>query len=67
MGKFAMMSGNTVQNIIIADDKEETEKALQCILIEFTDEDSIGIGFLYDEETQKFYIPASEINIEEVG
>jgi hypothetical protein len=47
MATFAMMSGNTVDNIIMADDKEATESALRCILIEFTPKNPAGIGWIY--------------------
>ena len=54
---FAMMSGDTVDNIIMADDKEATEQALRCTLIEFTPENPAGIGWTYDAETGKFNPP----------
>ena len=57
---FAMMSGNTVDNIIMADDKEATEQALRCTLIEFTPENPAGIGWTYDAETGKFNPPVVE-------
>lgn len=61
MATFAMMSGNTVENIIVADDKEATETALRCTLIEFTIENPAGIGWSYDSDTGKFNPPlASE-------
>lgn len=52
-----MMSGNIVSNIIMADDKEATEAALNCTLIEYTAENPAGIGWTYDEETGKFNPP----------
>ena len=52
-----MMSGNTVTNIIVADNKEETEAVLSCTLIEYTEENPAGIGFTYDEETGNFIPP----------
>ena len=57
MPTFAMMSGNTVDNIIMADDKEATEAALRCTLIEFTPENPAGIGWSYDPETGVFTEP----------
>jgi len=54
MATFAMMSGNTVSNVIVADDKEATEAALGCTLIEYTPENPAGIGWSYDPETGKF-------------
>jgi hypothetical protein len=52
-----MMSGNSVSNVIVADDKEATEAALGCVLIEYTPENPAGIGWTYDLETGKFEAP----------
>jgi len=52
-----MMSGNTVENIIMADNKEETETILRCILIELEPNNFISIGYTYDPETGKFTEP----------
>jgi len=60
MPTFAMMSGDTVDNIIMADDKEATEQALRCTLIEFTPDNPAGIGYIYDAETGKFNPPVVE-------
>ena len=57
MATYAMMSGNSVSNVIIADDKEATEAALNCTLIEFTPDNPAGIGWTYDPETGKFVAP----------
>ena len=57
MPTFAMMSGNTVDNIVMADDKQATEAALRCTLIEFTPESPAGIGWSYDPETGVFTAP----------
>lgn len=57
MATYAMMAGNTVSNIIMADDKEATEAALNCTLIEITAENLGGIGWTYDPETGKFVAP----------
>jgi hypothetical protein len=66
MPTFAMMGGNTVSNIIMADDKEATEAALNCTLIEYTTENPAGIGWTYDEETGKFSPPPPTPTPEEV-
>lgn len=60
MPTFAMMGGNSVTNIIMADDKEATEAALNCTLIEYTAENPAGIGYTYDEETGRFIPPVVE-------
>jgi hypothetical protein len=57
MPTFAMMNGNTVENIIMADNKEETEAALRCTLVELTAENPAGIGWSYDPETGTFSAP----------
>jgi uncharacterized protein YbjT (DUF2867 family) len=57
MPTFAMMSGNTVETIIMADDKEATEEALRCVLIEYTAENPAGVGWTYDPETGRFEAP----------
>ena len=57
MATYAMMNGNTVDNIVIADDKEATEAALNCVLIEYTSDNPAGIGWTYDFETNKFIKP----------
>ena len=56
MGTYAMMSGNTVSNVIVADNKEATEAALNCTLVEFTPENPAGIGWTMDEDG-KFHPP----------
>jgi hypothetical protein len=65
MATYAMMAGNSVSNIIVADDKEATEAALHCTLIEITPENSGGIGWTYDPETGKFIAPPVEEETEE--
>lgn len=65
MATFAMMNGNTVSNTIVADDKEVTEAALRCTLIEYTAENPAGIGWTYDPETGRFIPPAEEEITEE--
>ena len=54
-----MMSGNTVSNVIVADDKAATEAALNCNLIEYTPENPAGIGWTMDEDG-KFHPPVEE-------
>ena len=60
-----MMSGNSVDNIVMADDKEATEAALRCTLIEFTSDNPAGIGWVYDEVTGTFSAPIVEAEIVE--
>jgi hypothetical protein len=60
MATYAVISGNTVSNVIVADDKETTEAALNCTLVEITSENPAGIGWSYDEATEKFNAPTLE-------
>ena len=62
MGTFAQMSGNTVSNVIMADDKEAVEAALNCVLIEYTTDNPAGIGWVYDPDTNTFNPPSEEGN-----
>jgi hypothetical protein len=57
MGTFAQMSGNTVSNVVMADDKTATEQALHCVLIEYTPENPAGIGWIYNPDTNTFTPP----------
>jgi len=63
MATFAVMSGNMVSNVIVADDKEQAEKDLGVTLIEYTPENSAGIGWTMDE-TGKFNPP---VEVEEAA
>ena len=63
MATFAMMGGNVVSNIIVADDKEATEAALGCTLIEYTAENPAGIGWSYDENTGQFLAPQGPVGL----
>jgi len=54
---FAVMSGNTVSTVIVADNKEQCEAELGVVLIEYTPENPAGIGWIYDETTGKFTAP----------
>jgi hypothetical protein len=57
MGTYAVMSGNTVSNVIVADDAEDASNALHATLIEYTSENPAGIGWTYDQETGAFTAP----------
>ena len=60
MATFAVMGGNTVSTVIVADNKEETEAALGVVLIEYTPQNPAGIGWIYDEATGTFTAPIVE-------
>jgi len=57
MGTYAVMGGNTVTNVIVADDPQDASNALGAQLIEYTAENPAGIGWTYDESTGKFTAP----------
>jgi len=59
MATFAVMGGNTVSTVIVADNKEQCEAELGVVLIEYTPENPAGIGWTYDETTGKFAAPAA--------
>jgi len=57
MATYAVMGGNTVSNVIVADDKEDAARVMGAELIEYTPENPAGIGWTYDEETGRFTAP----------
>jgi len=57
---FAVMGGNTVSTVIVADNKEQCEAELGVVLIEYTPENPAGIGWTYDETTGTFTAPVVE-------
>ena len=58
MATYAVMGGNIVSNVIVADDKEDAAKVMGAELIEYTAENPAGIGWTYDKETNTFTPPA---------
>ena len=48
MGNYVMIEGNIAINIIVADDKEETESVLNCTLVELTEGLEYQIGWIWD-------------------
>jgi hypothetical protein len=42
-----MMNGASVENVIMADNKESTERALRCTLIPLDDQSPVGMGWQY--------------------
>ena len=60
MATYAVLSDNVVVNIIVSDDKDAIESALQCSLIEYTLENPVSVGWVYDYETSTFTPPLVE-------
>ena len=57
MATFAVMGGDTVSTVIVADNKEQCEAELGVVLIEYTPENPAGIGWIYDEANNRFVAP----------
>jgi hypothetical protein len=51
MKNFAVISGATVTNVIVADTKENAELATNLECIEYTDKNPAGIGWTWDGTT----------------
>lgn len=60
MATYAVMGGNIVSNVIVADDPQDASNVLGAELIEYTYENPAGIGWTYDKETGKFTPPVIE-------
>jgi hypothetical protein len=56
MKTFAVMVGNTVSNVIMAEN-ESVGEVLGITVIEYTPENPAGIGWTYDEATKLFSPP----------
>jgi hypothetical protein len=57
MATFAVMSGNTVSNVVMSDSQQDAELATGSICIEYTTDNPAGIGWTYDESTGIFSPP----------
>lgn len=57
---FAILSGNIVANVIVAESKEIAESIVGSV-IEYDDKNPASIGWEYDETTGKFSAPVVEI------
>lgn len=60
--QFAVISNNLVVNTIIADSKEIAEEVTGLLCIE---NDAVGIGYSYNEETGEFTAPVVEAPVVE--
>jgi len=54
MATFAVMEGNTVTNIILAENIEDAQAITGQTVIEYTEESPAGVGSTYDSATQTF-------------
>lgn len=64
MATYAVMSGNTVSNVIVADDKETAETATNSTCIEYTADNPAAIGWVYDEVSEKFTNPEAVAEVQ---
>lgn len=62
MSNFAVLSGDVVSNIIVADSLEIAEAVTGSICIEYTNENPAGVNFLYNKETKTFTGPVNTFN-----
>lgn len=62
---FAVISGNSISNIIIANTLKDAELVTSSKCIELTDRKSGNIGDTYDAELDEFIAPYVEPIIEE--
>lgn len=58
MANYAVMSGNTVTNVIVCDSKEVAEQVTGATCIEYTNENPAGIGYTWDGSA--FIAPSQE-------
>jgi|688.fasta_scaffold346121_4 hypothetical protein len=59
MAKFAVLNGNKISNVIIADTKEIAENLTNTTCIEILDS-NVGLGYIYDSTTNSFMIESNE-------
>lgn len=59
MATFAVMSGNTVANVILCDTRDVAEQVTGALCIEYTDENPAIIGWILDESSGLFVDPAA--------
>jgi len=55
MATWAVINGNSVSNIIVADTKEVAEAVTNAICVEYTESNPAGIGWTWDGK--KFIAP----------
>lgn len=56
--KYAVISDNTIVNVILADSKEVAESVTQLECIEYDEENPVDIGYFWSEEYSKYISPA---------
>jgi hypothetical protein len=59
MATFAVISGNVVSNVIVADNQADAELATHSTCVEYTEANPAGVGWTYDPATGQFTPPTS--------
>ena len=59
MANFAVISNNTVMNIIVAETQADAELVTNATCVEYTTENPAAIGDIYDAENDTFTTPVS--------
>jgi hypothetical protein len=59
MANFAVISGDIVNNVIVADTLEIAELVTGQTCVEYTDTNPAGIGWTYDATSNTFTPPAN--------
>jgi len=62
MATYAVILGDKVSNIIVADTCEIAEEVTGLICIEYTDDKPAGIGWTYDQHADVFIEPVEVID-----
>lgn len=55
---FAVLTGDIVSNVIVADSAEIAESLTNQTCVEYTPENPAQIGWIYNAETEEFIFPA---------
>ena len=64
MPNYAVVSGNSIINTIVAESLEIAQEVSKSACIEITSEVPLGIGWIYSEEHSEWYQPLSELAID---
>lgn len=62
MAKFAVINGDKVTNIIVADTVEIAQEVTGQSCVEYTDFNEVSIGYTYNPDTQEFLSPEEMSN-----
>jgi len=57
MAYFAVLNGNTVENVIVCDSRAVAEEVTGKTCIQYTKDNPAGIGMIYDHDKDTFTSP----------